>query len=164
VSDPYVGEIRMFCGNFAPNGWLFCDGSLLQIADSETLFNLIGTTYGGDGQTTFAVPNLISRIPIHVGTGFSLGQQAGVESVTLIPSQIPQHSHSARASAQASQTSPAGNVWAAWGDDGFSDSPPDAAMAAAAIAPIGGSQAHENRPPFLALNFIISQFGIFPSS
>src|SRR5262245_51349271 len=93
MAQPYVGEIRMFAGNFAPAGWMFCSGQLLPISEFETLFNLIGTTYGGDGQSTFALPNLQSRVPIHQGSGFVIGQAAGSESVTLTTSQIPNHNH-----------------------------------------------------------------------
>src|SRR3954452_12710405 len=113
MSDPYIGEIRMFGGNFAPVGWAFCDGQLLPIAENDALFNLIGTTYGGDGQETFALPNLQSRVPIHVGPGFSLGQAAGVETVTLTTSQIPAHSHVPQVNAgSGTKASPQNNVWA----------------------------------------------------
>src|SRR5437667_6509943 len=113
MSSPFVGEIRMFGGNFAPAGWAFCDGQLVPISENDTLFNLIGTTYGGDGQTTFALPNLQSRVPVHVGPGFALGQLAGVETVTLTTNQIPAHSHVPQAlSTSGNLSSPAGGVWA----------------------------------------------------
>src|SRR5258708_17197253 len=101
MSSPFVGEIRMFAGNFAPVGWAFCDGALIPISENETLFNLIGTTYGGDGQSTFALPNLQSRVPVHVGPGFALAQTAGAEDVTLTTQQIPSHDHSLLASTNA---------------------------------------------------------------
>src|SRR3982074_2271115 len=114
MGEPYVGEIRMFGGNFAPAGWMFCEGQLLPISENETLFNVIGTTYGGDGQTTFALPDLRGRIPLHQGNGFTLAQQGGEESVTLNVNQIPQHSHPVFCTgAVGTQTSPAGNYFAA---------------------------------------------------
>src|SRR5438105_10732712 len=113
MSSPFVGEIRMFGGNFAPAGWAFCDGALIPISENDTLFNLIGTTYGGDGQETFALPNLQSRVPVHVGPGFALGQSGGTESVTLTAGQIPAHTHPGGvSSAAATASSPAGNVFA----------------------------------------------------
>jgi microcystin-dependent protein len=164
MSDPYVGEIRMFGGNFAPNGWLFCQGQLLSISDYDTLFNLIGTTYGGDGESTFGLPNLASRIPVHQGAGYPIGSTGGAEMVQLQPQNLPVHSHAALASnAAASQTSPSGGVWAAWSQPGYSSSAPNVTMNAAALAASGGSQPHDNMPPFLAINFIISLFGIYPS-
>ena len=165
MAQPYVGEIRMFAGNFAPAGWNFCDGSLLPISENETLFQLIGTTYGGDGQSTFAVPDLRGRIPVHMGNGFVLAETGGAEEVTLTVSQIPAHSHPLLASAGiGSQKPPGGNV--------LSQSPqialyledvPDSNMAANAIGPVGGSQPHTNFMPYLCVNYIISLFGIFPS-
>src|ERR1700757_2169256 len=114
MSSPFIGEIRMFAGNFAPVGWAFCNGALIPISENAALFNLIGTTYGGDGQTTFALPDLQSRVPIHVGPGFALGQSGGAESVTLTVSQIPAHSHVPQANSGAgSQATPSGGVWAA---------------------------------------------------
>ena len=168
MGSPYIGEIRLFAGNFAPVGWAFCQGQILAISEYETLFNLIGTTYGGDGQSTFALPDLSSRVPIHAGTGgggsFVIGQFGGVETVTLTQSQIPAHNHVPRASlATGTQTSPAGNVWASSANLPFSSNAPSAAMDAAAIGNAGGSQPHDNMQPFLAINFIISLFGIFPS-
>jgi microcystin-dependent protein len=158
----------MFAGNFAPAGWALCDGSLLAIADNDVLFNLIGTTYGGDGQSTFALPNLSSRVPLHAGTGagrtYVLSQAAGVETVTLTTSQIPAHSHAALASAGAANANtPAGNVPANWTGSQFSDQAANTALNPAVVGITGGNQPHENMPPFLAINFIISLFGIFPS-
>ena len=154
----------MFAGNFAPSGWMFCEGQLLPISEYETLFNLIGTTYGGDGQTTFALPNLQSRVPVHAGPGFTLGQTGGAESVTLTTSQIPAHSHVPQAFAAAgSNSSPAGMVWAQSSLNTYDTNAPSAAMNAAACGSSGGSQPHDNMIPFLAINFILSLFGVFPS-
>jgi microcystin-dependent protein len=172
MSTPYVGEIRIFAGNFAPAGWLFCDGSLLPISEYEVLFNLIGTTYGGDGQSTFALPDLRGRAPIHQGTlsgggnVFVIGQRAGVETVALTLNQIPSHNHVPQAAANGTANpvnSPAGNVWSGWTGGQFSSQAPAVAMSTAAIALDGSSQPHDNMPPFLAFNFIISLFGVYPS-
>ncbi len=165
MSSPFVGEIRMFAGNFAPVGWAFCQGQLLAISENATLFNLIGTTYGGDGQSTFALPNLQSRVPVHVGPGFALGQAAGAETVTLTTSQIPAHSHVPQCFPNAgTQNSPGGNVWANSGSASvYSTSAPSLNMDPAAVGSSGGSQPHDNMMPFLVVNFIISLFGVFPS-
>jgi microcystin-dependent protein len=165
MSSPFIGEIRMFAGNFAPVGWAFCNGALIPISENDALFNLIGTTYGGDGQNTFALPNLQSRVPVHVGPGFAQGQSGGAESVTLTTTQIPAHSHVPQANSSAgTQTSPANNVWAfsSLGQFDLGD-PPDSTMAPQALGSSGGSQPHDNMMPFLVVNFIISLFGIFPS-
>lgn len=165
MSSPFVGEIRMFAGNFAPAGWMLCQGQILAISENETLFNLIGTTYGGDGQTTFALPNLQSRVPMHVGPGFALGQAAGAETVTLTTSQIPAHGHVPQAfSTNGNQNGPQNNVWAFSGSESiYSNVAPSEAMAPVAVGSAGGSQPHDNMVPFLVVNFIISLFGIFPS-
>jgi microcystin-dependent protein len=164
VSSPFVGEIRMFGGNFAPAGWAFCNGALMAIDQNDTLFNLIGTTYGGDGQSTFALPNLQSRVPVHVGPGFSLGQAGGAETVTLTTSQIPAHSHVPQCNnVGGSQSSPAGGLWAKSTLDDYTSSSPTLSMSPAAIGSAGGSQPHDNMIPFLVVNFILSLFGIFPS-
>jgi len=166
MSGPFIGEIRMFGGNFAPAGWAFCNGALMAIDQNPALFQLIGTTYGGDGQSTFALPNLQSRLPVHVGPGFALGQAGGAESVTLTTSQIPAHSHVPQASSQqGSSGSPAGNVWAVTSQNSniYSSNPPNASMAPQAVGQAGGSQPHDNMMPFLVINFIISLFGVFPS-
>ena len=168
MSTPFVGEIRMFAGNFAPAGWMLCQGQLLPISENETLFNLIGTTYGGDGQSTFALPNLQSRLPMHVGPGFALGQSGGVETVTLTTSQIPAHSHVPQAnSGNGSSGTPANSLWATSTtpiyNTGNVDGQPDVQMNANAIGNTGGSQPHDNMMPFLVINFIISLFGVFPS-
>jgi microcystin-dependent protein len=167
MSQPYVGEIRMFAGNFAPAGWMFCEGQLLPIAEFETLFNLIGTTYGGDGQTTFALPDLRGRLPIHQGPGFTLAETGGVESVTLTTSQIPAHSHPFLVSAnQASSTSPANQVPAitqASSITPYGTDNPLVQLNSASVGSVGGSQPHDNFQPYLCIDFIISLFGVFPS-
>ncbi len=154
----------MFAGNFAPQGWMLCQGQILPIAQNEVLFNLIGTTYGGDGQSTFALPDLSGRLPVHQGAGFTLGEMAGAESVTLTPDQLPAHNHSPLANAGAgSADTPAGNVWAAWTGAAYTGDDPTDTMSPAALATAGQNQPHDNMPPFVAINFIISLFGIFPS-
>ena len=165
MSTPYIGEIRVFAGNFAPVGWLLCQGQLLPIADYDVLFNLIGTTYGGDGQNTFALPDLASRIPYHQGSGYVLGQSGGVEQVTLTQQQIPAHTHNANASsANADQPGPAGNVWGAGSLTSYtSTQSANVTMNPAALVPAGGNQPHENMPPFVCVNFIIATEGIYPS-
>jgi microcystin-dependent protein len=164
MSSPFIGEIRMFAGNFAPAGWNFCDGSLMPIDQNDALFQLIGTTYGGDGQTTFGLPDLRSRVPIHVGPGFALAQNGGAETVTLSVREIPAHSHVPQGqSGSGNQTSPSGGVWASSTLNSFSSTAPTVAMSAAAIGQAGGSQPHDNMLPFLSINFILSLFGIFPS-
>jgi microcystin-dependent protein len=165
MSDPYVGEIRMFAGNFAPAGWMFCDGQLLPISENETLFQLIGTTYGGDGQSTFALPNLASRVPIHRGTTHVQADAGGVESVTLTTQQTPIHNHAYLAALNpASISSPSNNVLAeSSAINMYIADSPSASLAPQAVTPVGGSQPHENMQPFLVISFIISLFGIFPS-
>jgi microcystin-dependent protein len=164
MGTPYVGEIRMFAGNFAPAGWALCQGQILAISENDVLFTLIGTTYGGDGQTTFALPDLQSRVPVHVGPGFVQGQIAGVESVTLTTSQIPAHSHVPLCNSGAgTNASPQNDVWAALDSNIYSDVAPSVIMAPSALGSTGGSQPHDNMVPFLVINFIISLFGVFPS-
>jgi microcystin-dependent protein len=173
VSSPFIGEIRMFGGNFAPAGWVFCNGQLMPIAENDALFTLIGTTYGGDGQETFGIPNLQSRVPIHAGTGsdgvtYQLGEMAGSESVTLTTQQIPNHTHPWLASLNpATQSNPAGQVTASNSPINIYRTlvppPPMVNMAANMIAPVGGSQPHANLQPYLAISYIMSLFGIFPS-
>jgi microcystin-dependent protein len=165
MSSPFIGEIRMFAGNFAPVGWSFCNGAIIPISQNDALFNLIGTTYGGDGQSTFALPNLQSRVPVHVGPGFALGQSGGVESVTLTTSQIPGHSHVPQCIAgDGNAQSPSGAVWAQETTGTlYSDVAPTLVMNTAAIGSSGGSLPHDNMVPFLVVNFILSLFGIFPS-
>src|SRR5690349_11918036 len=170
MAQPYVGEIRMFAGNFPPVGWMFCDGASLSIAENETLFNLIGTTYGGDGQSTFNLPDLQGRLPMHMGTGptgqsYIIGQKAGEEAVTLTTNQIPAHNHAFLASTDiATQKTASGNVVAqSTAIKLFTQEAPFANMNPNSVASSGGSQPHDNMQPFLCINFIISLFGIFPS-
>lgn len=165
MAQPYVGEIRIFAGNFAPAGWMFCSGQLLPISENETLFNLIGTTYGGDGQETFALPDLQSRIPLHFGNGFILAETGGTEGVTLTTQQIPSHNHPFLGSKDpGTQPSPVGFVPAASNVVKiYAAAVPANNMAAQMLLPDGGSQPHTNFQPYLCLNFIISLFGIFPS-
>ena len=164
MSNPYVGEIRIVGFNFAPLDWAFCNGALISISQNPTLFNLIGTTYGGDGVNNYALPNLQSRFPINQGINFVLGQTGGEESVTLNTIQIPVHTHVPQAnSGGGTANSPTGNVWANWTGSQYSDQAPGSLMNAGVIGSTGGSQPHENRPPFLAVYFIISLFGVFPS-
>ena len=165
MAQPYVGEIRMFGGNFAPAGWMFCEGQLLPISENETLFNLIGTTYGGDGQSTFALPDLRGRIPIHQGNGFVLAETGGAEEITLTVNQIPAHSHPMLASsATASQTTPQTNVLATpTVIDAYRAGQASSPMAPQSVSTVGGSQPHTNFQPYLCVDFIISLFGIFPS-
>lgn len=167
MGQPYVGEIRMFAGNFPPAGWMFCSGQILPISENETLFQLIGTTYGGDGESTFALPNMQGRIPIHQGNGFVLAETGGVESVTLTVSQIPLHTHPFLCNdSSGGGTSPSGSVLGrnASADAYTSDTSPGlVALNPGSINPAGGSQPHENMAPYLCLSFIISLFGIFPS-
>lgn len=164
MAQPYVGEIRMFAGNFAPAGWMFCEGQLLPISENETLFQLIGTTYGGDGQSTFALPDLRGRLPIHHGNGFILAETGGAEEITLTTSQIPAHSHAQLASNDIpTQSSPASNVTGQAAAKLYRAGAPSTSLAAGAIGPVGGSQPHSNFQPYLCVSFIISLFGIFPS-
>src|SRR4030095_1071421 len=165
MAQPYVGEIRMFAGNFAPAGWMFCEGQLLPISENETLFNLIGTTYGGDGQSTFALPDLRGRLPIHQGNGFILAETGGVEEVTLTIHQIPIHNHPFLGTTQAGdQPSPVGFMPAASNVVSiYAASPPVNTMFNQMLQNDGGSQPHTNFQPYLCVSFIISLFGIFPS-
>ena len=166
MSAPYIGEIRIFAGNFAPAGWMFCEGQLLPISEYETLFNLIGTTYGGDGESTFVLPDLRGRIPVHQGNGYMLAEQGGVETVTLTVAQIPAHNHALLASKSfASATTVQQNLPAQANVAGIQTYRPGAngKLSPSSIASTGGSQAHNNFQPYLCVNFIIAFFGIFPS-
>jgi len=167
MSQPYVGEIRMFAGNFAPAGWMFCEGQLLPISEYETLFNLIGTTYGGDGQSTFQLPDLRGRLPIHQGNGFTLAETGGVETVTLTVSQIPAHSHPyLAATAGNNASSPGGNVLGPIVTTAtflYAPAVGSNPMSSNTIGSTGGSQPHDNFQPYLCIDFIISLFGVFPS-
>jgi microcystin-dependent protein len=171
MSQPYIGEIRMFAGNFAPVGWAMCQGQLMAIAQNDALFNLIGTTYGGDGQATFALPNLAGRVVVHQGQGtgqnYVIGQAAGVESVTLTQQQIPAHAHgmlgsnktgvqfSAAGAVPASLTTSSGAL--AYGTD-----PPPGQLDPSSLSVAGGSQPHENMQPYLTVSFIIALYGVYP--
>jgi microcystin-dependent protein len=165
MAQPYVGEIRMFGGNFAPVGWAFCDGALQAIADNTTLFTLIGTTYGGDGQNTFALPDLRGRLPVHQGSGFTLGEIGGVESVTLTTPQIPAHNHPFKVTPNLGGGSAPANTVLAQSSTVkvYSTVAPSVALGASSIVATGGNQPHSNLQPYLCLSFIISLFGIFPS-
>jgi microcystin-dependent protein len=164
MAQPYIGEIRMFAGNFPPVGWMFCDGQSLPISENETLFQLIGTTYGGDGEETFNLPNLQSRIPIHQGNGFILAEIGGAEEITLTVNQIPAHSHVPLAgNTDGNSPGPANGIWANSNLRQYGDTNANGTMAANRIQITGGSQPHTNLQPFLCINFIISLFGIFPS-
>ena len=155
----------MFAGNFAPAGWEFCEGQLLPISENETLFQLIGTTYGGDGESTFALPDLRGRLPIHQGNGFILAETGGAEEITLTTQQIPSHTHPLLASSSvANDSGPTNNVVAQPSSfDAYQTAAANSALAPTAISPVGGSQPHTNFQPYLCVNFIISLFGIFPS-
>jgi microcystin-dependent protein len=170
MSSPFIGEIRMFGGNFAPAGWMFCDGSLLDISQYDTLFNLIGTTYGGDGQATFALPDLRGRLPLHMGTGssgtsYTLAQSLGVESVTLVTQQLPSHDHPLIASTSVADLSSANGAFLAQPQvlTPYSASPGNVSLDASSLGNDGGGQPHTNLQPYLCISFIISLFGIYPS-
>ena len=168
--SPYIGEIRMFAGSFAPAGWMFCDGQLIPISENDALFTVIGTTYGGDGQQTFALPNLQSRIPVHNGTGpdgvnYQIGQAAGTEAETLTVQQIPNHTHAFLGSDNTATASvPTSNVIGkSTSIDMFINAVPGDALSPNMLAPAGGSQPHTNEQPYLVISFIISLFGRFPA-
>ncbi len=180
MSQPYVGQVLIFGGNFAPAGWMTCQGQLLPISEYETLFNLIGTTYGGDGQSTFALPDLQGRAPVHMGQGnglsnYAIGQAAGVESVTLTTQQIPAHNHFVQVDTGNTTNNTSKPTNTSYLSDEVQGAPSDSAfvyvanngqnqttLATQTIAITGGSQPHENRQPLLVLNFIISLFGVYP--
>jgi microcystin-dependent protein len=158
----------MFAGNFAPAGWALCQGQLMAISENETLFNLIGTTYGGDGQETFALPNLNARFPLQAGAlpggpTFTLAQTGGVEQVTLTTNELPAHSHPVTAGSAATTASAIGAYPGVWADAPYTTNPPDTTLSPQQLAPGGGSMPHENRQPYLAMTFIISLFGVYPS-
>lgn len=170
ADQPFIGEIRMFGGNFAPAGWALCQGQLMAISQNQALFSLIGTTYGGDGQTTFALPDLRGRVPVHMGqspgtSNYVIGEQTGVENVTLLGNQLPQHSHvpPACSSAVGGSDNPAGNFWAGSNTMLYTQTAADSTMNAGAVGLTGGNQPHDNMLPFLVVNFIIALFGVFPS-
>lgn len=167
MATPYVGEIRMFAGNFAPRGWDFCAGQLLAISDNDPLFSLLGTTYGGDGQVTFGLPDLRGRVPIHAGPNNPWGQQLGTESVTLLASQIPNHTHQFTGfNGPSTGTSPSQNAPANATIAVYADNPNPASLrplAAGTVSSVGGNLSHSNIQPYLCINFIISLFGVYPS-
>ena len=170
MSEPFVGEIRMFAGNFAPRGWAFCDGQLLAVSQNDALFSLLGTIYGGDGRTTFGLPDLRGRIPIHAGDGPGLsprrvGAKGGEEKVTLTVNQLPSHAHSVKGTSDPADSSDPGTRLPAQatGINIFANNAPSISFAATAVTNVGGSQSHTNLMPYLCVNFIISLFGIYPS-
>lgn len=162
--DPFLGEIRMFAGNYAPQGWMLCNGQILNIAQNDVLYSLLGTTYGGDGQTTFALPDFRGRIPIERNGAYPMGVAGGTETVTLTPAQMPAHTHRAAVQSNtADQASPTGHVWAKSNTQQFANVTPSGAMAASTVGNAGGSQAHANIMPYQTLNFIIAVEGIYPT-
>jgi len=167
MAQPYVGEIRMFAGNFAPAGWMFCEGQLLPISENETLFQLIGTTYGGDGQSTFALPDLRGRLPLHQGNGFILAETGGAEEITLTVNQIPAHTHVLLGSNNpATGVVPTGQVAGKSAISAilpYGTDQPVSPINPQAVGGVGGSQPHTNFQPYLCVDFIISLFGLFPS-
>ena len=164
MAQPYVGEIRMFAGNFAIAGWMFCEGQLLPISEYETLFNLIGTTYGGDGESTFALPDLRGRLPMHFGNEFILAETGGAEEITLTVQQIPSHTHQMLATNDLPTTStPQNNLTAQAAAKIYRAGSPTVFLNPNAVGPVGGNQPHTNFQPYLCINFIISLFGIFPT-
>jgi microcystin-dependent protein len=170
MSDQFLGEIRMFAGPKIPPGWALCDGQLLSIFDYPELYSLIGTRYGGDGMSTFAVPDLRGRVAIHMGTNpdtgteYRLGEKGGKEMVTLVLDQLPNHTHLVNAQVSAgTSTNPENKVWAAGTMVRYSGSGADGLMSAAAIGIAGGNQPHNNLMPFVALNFIIALNGVYPN-
>ncbi|HEX6608872.1 MAG TPA: tail fiber protein [Chloroflexia bacterium] len=168
--DPYIGDIYVFAGTYAPRGWAFCEGQILSIAQNQALFSILGTTYGGNGQTTFALPDLRGRVPMHFGQGpglspRTLGEKSGTESVTLLTTELPAHIHSVTASSDNGiRTGPANGVWAssARGDSQYSATA-DTSMNPAAMGVAGSSQPHNNMQPYLAIRFIIALVGVYPS-
>lgn len=172
MAQPYVGEVRIFAGNFAPAGWMFCEGQLLPISENETLFQLIGTTYGGDGESTFALPDMRGRIPLHMGTArsgttYQLAEQAGTEEVTLTVNQLPMHTHPMLGTGNNGVVAAPSNQVLAQSLDAnvlaYGTAGPFQPLAPNGVSPVGGSQPHTNFQPYLCVNFIISLFGIFPS-
>ena len=172
MSDPFVGEIRMFAGNFAPKGWAFCAGQLMPISQNTALFSLLGTMYGGDGKSTFALPNLQGSVPLHSGQGAGLtdrfqGEAGGSSNVTLLSSELPPHNHQASGAAGTGPTNPQDAVWGTQAGrtppPTYSSATPDVSMSSLALSITGGSLPHNNMQPFLAVTFIIAQQGIFPA-
>ena len=163
MAEPFVAEIRIFSFGFPPKGWAFCNGQLLPINQNQALFAILGTTYGGNGVNTFALPNLQGKVPLHEGTGFALGQVGGSPSVTLLSTQIA-HSHGVAAAATANASVAAGNFpGLSPSASGVYGTPPDASMNGVVISPTGGSQPHNNLQPYLVINYVIALQGIFPT-
>jgi len=164
MSTPFLAEIRIVGFTFAPRGWALCDGQILPINQNQALYSLLGTTYGGDGRTTFALPDMRGRTPIHVASGHPLGQRSGNETDTLTTNELPQHTHSLQASSNnANSNDPSGNLWGAQDRGTKFGSQINATMNSASLSRVGGSQAHNNMQPFLTLNFAIALQGLFPS-
>lgn len=169
MSDPFIGEIRMFAGSFAPRNWALCDGQLLQVSQNDALFSLLGTIYGGDGRTSFGLPELRGRLPVHMGTGAGLsprplGQKSGQETVALTTDHLPSHTHQLKVTREvAEEIEAAGTVLARTTEDGYSTEDANADMATTAVSASGGSQAHTNLQPFQCVNFIIALSGVYPS-
>jgi microcystin-dependent protein len=162
MSEPFIAEIRLVSFNFAPKGWALCNGQLLPINQNQALFSLLGTTYGGDGRVTFALPDLRSRVPTHWGSSLTLGQSGGEESHRILLTEMPQHLHTMAAAGTATTASPAGALWADGGKQAYGSGSP-VTMADATVSTVGGSQSRPNQPPSLTLSFVIALQGIFPS-
>lgn len=171
MSEPFVGEIRMFAGNFAPRGWAFCDGQLLAVSQNDALFSLVGTIYGGDGRTTFGLPDMRGRVPVHAGNGPGLssrrlGAKAGSEEETLTVNQIPSHTHNLLATTNLANSPNASTNTLGTSttvDFYIENDPPSTALNTQSITNVGGSRSHTNLQPFLCINFIIALVGIYPS-
>jgi microcystin-dependent protein len=170
MSDQYLGEVRMFSGNYAPQGWALCNGQVMQISQNEALYSLIGTTYGGDGQTTFALPDFQGRLPVHTGTNpasgtkYPIGQKGGSETVTLIEAELPSHTHVVNSQQLAgTQTSPSNNFWATSTVKQYSNAAANAVMDSSSISAVGGNQPHDNMMPFFPVTFIIALEGNYPT-
>jgi microcystin-dependent protein len=170
MGTPYMSEVRIFSFNFAPKNWAQCNGQLLPINQNQALFSLLGTTYGGNGQTTFALPDLRSRVPFHVGSGFTQGQVGGQEAHTVTLAELPAHTHQLSGNnavvggaANATAVAPTNNYWANSGKNVYGTGQPNSVMAPQTVSSVGGSQPHENRSPYLVLNYCIALSGVFPS-
>jgi microcystin-dependent protein len=162
MSEPFIAEIKLISFNFPPKGWAFANGQLLQINQNQALFSLVGTIYGGDGRTTFALPNLQARVPMHDGNGHTLGERGGEEARTISQQELPTHNHLVNVVNSNAGAGPTGNVFAA-ANQLYHPGPGNTTLAPTTIANTGGSQPHENRQPYLCLNFVIALQGIFPS-
>lgn len=164
MSDPFIGEIRMFGGTFAPMGWAMCDGQIIPIAQNDVLFSVIGVTYGGDGINTFALPDLRGRVPIHRGTNYNVGQQGGSETVSMSVQQLPNHTHQTHCYSQSSDsTTPQSCVCGVSSLNMYSATAPNANMASQSVSPAGGGQPHDNIMPYLTVTFIIALEGLYPT-